>query len=183
MAEADAIVTAAAEDLARSMGVTVQRGEAPSRPRKKVALGSDHAGLERKETLKRFLLERGDIEVLDLGTTRPEPVDYPDFALAVAEAIATGRAELGILVDGAGIGSAIAANKVPGIRAAACQDVRVARNSREHNFANILTLGGRLLDEAAANEIAGAFLDTPTGEERHAARVRKILAIEKKYSR
>ena len=87
------------------------------------------------------------------------------------------------MIDGAGIGSAMAANKVPGIRAAMCYDVATARNAREHNFANVLTLGGRSIDAARAREIVRAFLDTPTGEERHAARVRKIMAIERKYRR
>ncbi len=121
------------------------------------------------------------IQVLDLGTHGKEAVDYPDFAHAVAEAVACGRADLGIMVDGAGIGSAIAANKVPGIRAAMCYDAATARNAREHNFANVLTLGGRMIDAARMREIVTAFLETPTGAERHAARVRKIMEIEKKY--
>lgn len=182
-AAAGAIVTAAAEDLARAWGVTIQRGEPAARRPLRIALGADHAGFDLKEEIKKLLERTAGIEFEDLGTNSNLTVDYPDFAQAVAEAVAAGRADLGIIVDGAGIGSAIAANKVPGIRAAMCYDAASARNSREHNFANVLTLGGRALDAARMREIVRAFLDTPTGEERHAARVRKIMAIERKYQR
>jgi len=169
LAQDGAIVTAAAEDLARAWGVRIQRGEAPSRARRRIAVGADHGGFEMKEEVKRFLQSMEGIEVLDLGTHGPQTVDYPDFALAVAEAVARGEAELGIMVDGAGIGSAITANKVTGIRAAACCDPALARNAREHNFANVLTLGGRMIDRERMKEIVTAFLTTATGEERHAA--------------
>jgi ribose 5-phosphate isomerase B len=182
-AASGAIVTAAAEDLARAWNVTIERGDAAPRRARKVALGADHAGFEMKEEIKRFLGEDAELEIADLGTNSNFAVDYPDFAQAVAEAVASGRADLGIVVDGAGIGSAIAANKIPGIRAAMCYDAATARNSREHNFANVLTLGGRSIDLGRAREVVRAFLDTPTGEERHAARVRKIMAIERKYRR
>jgi ribose 5-phosphate isomerase B len=177
----DAIVTPAAEDLARAWGVRIQRGSRGAIRR--IALGSDHAGYEMKKEIAKILSKIEDIEVFDLGAHGTQSVDYPDFAQAVAESVADGRADLGIMVDGAGIGSAIAANKIPGIRAAMCYDAATARNSREHNFANVLTLGGRMIDAARAEEIVKSFLDTPTGEERHAARVRKITAIEKKYSK
>lgn len=178
-----AIVTAAAEDLARAWGVVIQRGAASARLVRTIAVGADHGGFELKEEVRKFLAGRDGIAVLDLGTNSNLSVDYPDFAAAVAEAVAAGRAELGIVVDGAGIGSAMTANKVPGIRAAMCYDATSARNSREHNFANVLTLGGRRLDAASMAEIVAAFLDTPTGEERHAARVRKMMAVEAKYRR
>jgi ribose 5-phosphate isomerase B len=131
--------------------------------------------------MKKFLETIEGIEILDLGTHGRETVDYPDFAHAVAEAVCSGRVDLGIMVDGAGIGSSMAANKVPGTRAAMCYDVATARNAREHNFANVLTLGGRMIDPARMREIVTAFLETPTGGERHAARVRKIMEIERKY--
>lgn len=182
-AAAGAIVTAAAEDLARAWGVTIERGAPPPHRRRRIAVGSDHAGFELKEELKRFLAGLGDSEVRDLGTNSNLTVDYPDFAQAVAEAVAAGRADLGIVLDGSGIGSAMTANKVPGIRAATCHDAAGARTSREHNFANVLALGGRTTDASAMREIVRAFLDAPTGEERHAARVRKLMAVEAKYRR
>jgi ribose 5-phosphate isomerase B len=178
-----AIVTAAAEDLARAWGVTIERGDPAPRRLLRIAVGADHAGFELKEELKRFLAERGGCEVRDFGTHSSVSVDYPDFAQAVAEAVAAGRADLGVVVDGAGIGSAMTANKVPGIRAAMCPDGASARSSRQHTFANVLTLGGRTTPAAAMREIVAAFLDTPTGEERHAARVRKLMAVEAKYRR
>jgi ribose 5-phosphate isomerase B len=183
LAQEGAIVTAAAEDLARAWGVKIQRGDAPSKVRRRIAVGADHGGYEMKEEVKRLLQSTEGVDLLDLGTNGLQTVDYPDFALAVAEAVASGEAELGIMVDGAGIGSAMTANKVNGIRAAACCDAALARNAREHNFANVLTLGGRMIDLDRMKEIVTAFLTTPTGEERHAARVRKIMAVERKYSR
>ena len=182
-AAARAIVTAAAEDLARAWGVTIERGTAPSRRARRIAVGSDHAGFEMKEALKVFLASVEGVHVDDLGTNSNLTVDYPDFAQAVAEAVSGGRADLGVVVDGAGIGSAMTANKVPGVRAAMCYDAATARNSREHNFANVLTLGARMIDAARMREIVAAFLQTPTGEERHAARVRKMMAVEAKYRR
>src|SRR5438093_4730019 len=180
-AAADAIVTAAATDLAGAWGVTIQRGNTPAVRPRRIAVGADHGGYEMKEELKKFLSTQEGIEIVDQGTHGRQPVDYPDFAHAVAAAVSSGKADLGIVVDGAGIGSAIAANKVPGIRAAMCYDAATARNSREHNFANVLTMRARLSDTARMQEIVKAFLETGTGEERHAARVRKILDLEKKY--
>lgn len=177
----NAIVTAAARDLARAWGVSIQLGAPAPRRVRRIALGADHAGYEMKEEVKRLLDTLEATEVHDVGTRGKESVDYPDFAQAVAEAVSSGRCDLGIVVDGAGIGSAIAANKVPGIRAAMCYDAATARNSREHNFANVLTIGGRLISNETMKDIVRVFLETPTGEERHAARVRKILALEKKY--
>jgi len=180
-AENDAIVTAAAEDLARSTGVTILRGEREAERCRKVALGSDHGGYALKEEVGAFLRTMPNVEVIDLGTSSEKPVDYPDYAQAVAETVASGRADFGIVLDGAGIGSAMTANKVPGIRAAMCYDEATAKNSREHNFANVLTLGGRLIPAEKMRGIVRTFLETAPGEERHAARVRKIMAVERKY--
>lgn len=117
----------------------------------------------------------------DCGTNSTEAVDYPDFAVKVAEAVASGRCAWGIAVDGAGIGSAMVANKVPGVRAALCYDVSTAANSREHNHANVLTLGAGLIGENLAWQIVETWLSTPWGGGRHAARVAKIEAVEKLY--
>lgn len=182
-AASKALVTAAAEDLARAWNVTIVRGKPALERAQRVAIGADHGGYEMKEEVKRFLAELDGIEVSDFGTHSNQTVDYPDFAHAVAEAVSSGKADFGIVVDGAGIGSAITANKVPGIRAAMCADAAMARNSREHNFANVLTLGARMIDQARLREIVKTFLQTATGEERHAARVRKIMRVEKKYQR
>ncbi|MBI4481834.1 MAG: ribose 5-phosphate isomerase B [Acidobacteria bacterium] len=158
--------------------------EDPLQERKaeRVALGSDHAGFQVKERLKPFLLGLG-YDFLDHGTYSEQPVDYPDVALAVAEAVASGEFAWGILLDGAGIGSAIAANKVPGVRAALCYDQASARNSREHNHANVLALGARLLDEDLIRKIVETWLQTPFGGERHLRRVNKISEIERRYGR
>jgi ribose 5-phosphate isomerase B len=145
-----------------------------------VALAADHGGFELKEKLKANLQELG-YAVLDCGTSSSESVDYPDFAYAVARLVSEGRATRGIVVDGAGIGSCMAANKVPGIRAALCYDLSTASNSREHNDANVLTLGGRLIGDVLAREIVKTWLSTPFGGDRHARRVDKIMAIERRY--
>jgi len=147
-----------------------------------VALGADHGGLAMKEDLKAYLGELG-YQVTDCGTFGPEAVDYPDFAYAVACLVADGRAWRGIVVDGAGIGSCMAANKVPGVRAAMCYDHATAVNSREHNDANVLTLGGMLLGRSLARDIVKTWLATEFGGGRHARRVDKIVAIEKRFKR
>lgn len=144
-----------------------------------VAMGADHGGYELKEQLKTYLLEWG-YQVLDLGTNSTEAVDYPDFAEAVARAVARGDAWLGIVLDSAGIGSSIAANKVPGARAALCYDRATARNSREHNDANVLTLGAKLIAPEAAREIVALWLATPFAGGRHQRRVDKIRSIEER---
>jgi ribose 5-phosphate isomerase B len=146
-----------------------------------VAIGADHGGYRLKETLKDLVGGLGH-EVVDCGTSGTEAVDYPDFALAVAELVAQGRVERGILVDGAGIGSCMAANKVPGVRAALCYDAATAVNSREHNDANVLTLGAGLLGENLAKQIVRTWLATPFGGGRHARRVEKIMAIEGRFT-
>jgi ribose 5-phosphate isomerase B len=132
-----------------------------------------------KEMLKAHLT-KGGYQVADCGTHSSESVDYPDFALAVAEMVGMGKAWRGIVIDGAGIGSCMAANKVPGVRAAMCYDHATAVNSREHNNANVLTLGAGLIGEGLARQIADTWLTTEFGGGRHARRVDKITAIENK---
>jgi len=147
-----------------------------------IAIGADHGGYALKELIGRTLVEAG-YEIRDCGTAGPEPVDYPDFAHAVARLVADGTCRWGIVVDGAGIGSAMVANKVPGIRAANCHDLSSARNSREHNHANVLTLGARLIGDGLAVDIVRAWLGTAWGPGRHAARVDKITEVERRYAR
>jgi ribose 5-phosphate isomerase B len=151
---------------------------APTDDVRRVAIGSDHTGLALKRALVQHLRGSG-VAVLDLGTDTPEPVDYPDVAAAVARSVARGEADAGIVLDGAGIGSAIAANKVRGIRAAMCPDETIARYSREHNGANVITLGATLLDDAAAaRRIVDVWLATPMRETRYIRRLLKIRRIE-----
>ncbi|HEV8474191.1 MAG TPA: ribose 5-phosphate isomerase B [Methylomirabilota bacterium] len=138
-----------------------------------IALGADHAGFVLKQTLKSWLTARGHL-VFDFGTHSTESVDYPDFAAAVAAAIREGRAERGVLVCGSGIGMAIAANKVPGVRAAVAGDADTARLSREHNDTNVLALGARLTAAADAERIVEAWLGTAFAGGRHARRVDKL---------
>lgn len=145
-----------------------------------VALGSDHGGFPFKEKLKNFLNELG-LQVRDFGTDSTDAVDYPDYAHAVAVAVADKTVDAGIIVDGAGIGSAMTANKVPGVRAAACYNAALAKNSREHNGANVLTLGSGQNDFGEIKKIVEAFLSSDLTEERHQKRVAKIDAIEKQY--
>jgi ribose 5-phosphate isomerase B len=152
----------------------------PNRPA--IAVGADHGGFALKEQIRHALEEQGYV-VHDCGTTGDAAVDYPDFALAVARLVADGTCGAGIVVDGAGIGSAMAANKVPGVRAALCYDLSTARNAREHNHANVLTLGARLVGPGLAHDIVATFLATPWGPGRHAARVDKITAIERRYGK
>jgi ribose 5-phosphate isomerase B len=146
-----------------------------------VAIAGDHGGWRLKDAIGAWLREHG-YEVRDLGTHSDEAVDYPDLALAAARLVADGSCRWGIVVDGAGIGSAMAANKVPGVRAANCHDLSSARNSREHNHANVLTLGSGFLGTALALQVVETWLDTDWGAERHARRVRKITAIEESYA-
>lgn len=145
---------------------------------KLIAIGADHGGFKMKEELKAFLTSLGH-QVHDFGTNSEEAVDYPDFAYAVAKSVSEGTADLGIVIDGAGVGSAMTANKVPGVRAAACYSVEVARNSREHNGANVLTLGSKTINSAQMRDIVRAWLATEMTEDRHRKRVAKIEAIER----
>jgi ribose 5-phosphate isomerase B len=144
-----------------------------------IAIGADHGGYALKDRIGATLSEQG-YAVRDCGTNGPDPVDYPDIAYAVARLVADGDCRWGIVVDGAGIGSCMVANKVPGVRAALCHDLSSARNSREHNHANVLTLGARFLGEGLALEIVGTWLATPWGPGRHAARVDKITEVERR---
>jgi ribose 5-phosphate isomerase B len=147
-----------------------------------VAIGADHGGFELKQQLKNHLRDWG-YQVLDVGTDGADPVDYPDIAEAVGNAVADGKAWLGIVLDSAGIGSSIAANKVPGVRAALCYDRVTARNSREHNDANVLTLGAKLIAPEAAREIVALWLSTPFAGGRHQRRVDKIRSIEERSAK
>ncbi len=143
-----------------------------------IAVGGDHGGFALKERLAFRLKEQG-YTVTDCGTDSTEAVDYPDIAAAVAQKVASGSCDVGIIVDGAGIGSAMAANKIHGVRAALCYDVSTARNSREHNHANVLTLGAGLIGDVLAWQITQEFLATPYGGGRHARRVDKINELER----
>lgn len=147
-----------------------------------VAIGADHGGFELKAILIPALVERA-YRVLDCGTFSTEAVDYPDIAYSVAKLVSDGAAWRGILIDGAGIGSAMTANKVPGVRAANCNDVKMAANAREHNDANVLTLGAKMVNTETALEIVKVFLTTNCTEPRHQKRVAKIMEIEKRYLR
>ncbi len=147
-----------------------------------IAIGADHGGFTLKQELIAHLEQAGHA-VHDCGCTSTESVDYPDFAHAVANLVATGVCRWGIAVDGAGIGSCMAANKVPGVRAALCYDLSSARNSREHNHANVLTLGAGLIGGNLARQIVDEWLATPWGPDRHARRVAKISDIETRYLR
>jgi len=183
----DAIVTPSARDAAAERGVKIvalpaDQIHSQAAPETTIAIGADHGGFRLKEQLKPVLAGLG-LTIRDLGVADETPADYPDIARQVAEIVADGTAARGIVIDGAGIGSSIAANKVPGIRAALCYDKASARNSREHNDSNVLTLGGRLLTPTQAEEVLRVWLGTPFAGGRHAARVRKISQIERKYAR
>lgn len=177
----DAKLTPLAQDLARERGIQIERvRRRTSANRKKIALGADHGGFEMKEEVKRVLADLGH-DHQDFGTNSTEAVDYPDYAHHVARAVARGSCDLGIVIDGAGIGSCMVANKVPGVRAAMCYDEASARNSREHNGANVLTLGGKMISNDRMREIVRVWLATELTEDRHRRRVDKISAIEREY--
>jgi ribose 5-phosphate isomerase B len=191
-----ALITPLARQIALERRITLQggpgggsvgaTGSAPQvvgskvLPQQRVAIGADHGGYTMKEALKPHLQALG-YEVVDCGTHSTDAVDYPDIAYAVARLVADGQCANGIIVDGAGIGSCMAANKVPGVRAAMCYDHATAVNSREHNHANVLTLGAGLIGVNLAKQIVSDWLATPFGPGRHAKRVEKIMAIEKRY--
>jgi len=146
----------------------------------KVYIGSDHGGFELKEHLKSFIEKLG-FQVIDFGTYSQEAVDYPDIAFLVAEKVSQDKGSLGIMIDGAGMGSAICANKVPGVRAAACYDTYGANNSRQHNDVNLLTLGSMITGKGLAEQIVKTWLQTSFEGGRHCRRVEKIMAIEKRF--
>jgi ribose 5-phosphate isomerase B len=179
------IVTASARELAGARGVRIlEVHEAElsrlTTPEQTIAIGADHGGFRLKEALKPVIESLG-LTVRDVGVFDEKPADYPDIAHKVAQMVVDGTASRGIVIDGAGIGSSMAANKVPGIRAALCYDRASARNSREHNDSNVLTLGGRLLTETQAEDVLRTWLGTPFAGGRHQARVDKIMAIERQY--
>ena len=180
---AGSIITPSARDLAKDRGVklvevSAEELNSSASPAQTVALGSDHGGFGLKEKLKPIFKELA-LDIHDVGVHEEKPADYPDIARQVAEIVARGQAARGVIIDGAGIGSAIVANKFPGIRAALCYYKASARNSREHNDSNVLTLGGRLLTASLAEDVLRVWLTTPFAGGRHAARIQKITEIEK----
>jgi ribose 5-phosphate isomerase B len=190
----NAIVTPLAADAARERKVLIERSDAvqvvpqavagapPQANLPSVAIGSDHGGFAMKAELIQFMNGMG-VRVEDMGAVNTEPCDYPDFAHAVAVRVAGGGAALGIMIDGAGVGSCMAVNKVPGIRGACCANEFMARNAREHNNANVLTLGSRVIGGEVAKAIVNVFLRTAFAGGRHEARVNKIMDVEKRYRR
>jgi ribose 5-phosphate isomerase B len=177
---AKALVTPLAADLARDRHITFERvapAAARGQPRaRRIAIGADHGGFEMKEVLKQVLEDLG-CTYQDFGTNSTAAVDYPDFAQAVALAVARRTCDLGIMIDGAGIGSCMVANKIPGVRAAMCYDEASARSSREHNGANVLTLGGKTMPNDKMREIVRVWLTSDLTEDRHRRRVAKIDAL------
>ncbi len=173
------VVDEATGDCSGTQGSAGSQGSTGSQCRS-VAIGADHGGFPLKQTLTSFLREQG-YTVHDCGTNSSDPVDYPDLAHAVARLVSDGTCRWGIIIDGAGIGSAMVANKVPGVRAALCYDVSSARNSREHNLANVLTIGAGLIGENLARQVVNEWLSTPWGSGRHARRVEKIMEVERQY--
>jgi len=147
----------------------------------KIVVGSDHAGLPLKQLIAGELQQQGH-DVLDVGTFSSEPSDYPDFAAAVGEAVVSGRAERGVLVCGSGVGASVAANKIPGVRAAVCHDAYSAHQGVEHDDMNVLVLGGRIVGTALAHDLVAAFVNARfSGEERHVRRLEKVKALERRY--
>jgi ribose 5-phosphate isomerase B len=184
-----AIVTEVARELAEAQQISLEESPVASltataeKNRPVIAIGSDHGpSFPLKESLKPFI-EALHYTVLDCGTYNPDSVDYPDIAYAVAQQVANGTAWRGIIIDGAGIGSSIAANKVPGIRAALCYNQAMAHNSREHNDANVLTLGAGMIGQNLAQKIIQTWLETDFAGGRHERRVNKIIQMEKRFLR
>ena len=183
-------VTPLAQDTLRARRVTVvpagsvdpslPADVAPVSPVQRVAIGSDHTGVALKSALIAYLRPRG-IAVSDLGTTGTDAVDYPDIAAAVAKSVTRRESDAGIVIDGAGLGSAMAANKIRGARAAMCTTVTLARYAREHNGANVLALGATLIDAAEARDIVEMFLTTPTREPRYLRRLLKVRRLEESF--
>ncbi|MBV9241193.1 MAG: ribose 5-phosphate isomerase B [Acidobacteria bacterium] len=174
--------TSLAEDIVKDRQIELIRKTARKSTSKvrSIAIGSDHGGFKMKDQIKSYLSDQG-LNVRDFGTESEDAVDYPDFAHAVAKSVSGHQVDIGIIIDGAGIGSAMAANKVPNVRAAACYSVALAKNSREHNGANVLTLGAgqNSLDEV--KQIIEAFISTDISEDRHKKRVGKIDNIDRQY--
>ena len=179
-------VTPLAADTLKARRVTVHSGVAeasldglaPVAPVRTLAIGSDHSGVALKAILRDYLRQKG-LSVLDVGTDGPDAVDYPDIAAQAARLVARKEVDAAIVIDGAGIGSAIAANKIDGIRAVMATTETIARYSREHNGANVLTLGATLISTDEAKAIVDTWLGTPMGEARYIRRLAKIRALEK----
>jgi ribose 5-phosphate isomerase B len=192
--ESNTIITAAAKDTAAKSKVQFSIGiqhqaVLPAQPAipppskgtaMKIAIGSDHGGFPMKETIKNTLIEQGH-SVVDVGTDSEKACDYPDFAYAVALLVSTGKVERGIMIDGVGVASSIVDNIVPGVRSVPSFDEFVARSSREHNNANMLTLGGKTMGIEVAKSIVKIWLETPFGGGRHQPRVDKIADVEKRF--
>jgi len=176
----DAEIHRIVQNVVQNIMGSAVRETVQSNGKKIVAIGADHGGFELKEALKSDITALG-FEVSDVGTNSKEAVDYPDFAHAVARSVSSGKAWRGIMIDGAGIGSCIVANKVPGVRAGMAYDISSANNSREHDDANVLTLGAGLIGVALAKQIVKVWLTTEFAGGRHIPRVDKIVAVEKKY--
>jgi ribose 5-phosphate isomerase B len=149
----------------------------------RIAVGADHAGFQLKQNVAAYLRELGH-EVIDLGTTSTEPVDYPDYAEAVGKTLLDGHAERAVLICGSGVGASVSANKLPGIRGAMCHDTYSAHQGVEHDDMNVLVLGARIIGVELARELVRTFLAAKfTHEERHVRRVGKIKALEKRYGK
>jgi RpiB/LacA/LacB family sugar-phosphate isomerase len=181
-------ITPLAADTLKTRRVTVlsddrfqqdSDGLAPVADIKRLAIGSDHSGLALKSAITQSLRAKG-IAVDDLGTLTPEPVDYPDTAVRVARSVSRGEADAGIVIDGAGIGSSITANKVRGVRAAVCHDATMARYARQHNGANVLSLGSTLVSQKDALAVVDVWINTPMKEPRYIRRLAKIRAVEER---
>jgi ribose 5-phosphate isomerase B len=168
------------QPVTSSVPATKENPATTSSPKKIVVIGSDHGGYELKEILKPEIITQG-FEVVDVGTKNKDAVDYPDYAHQVARMVIAGKAWRGIMIDGAGVGSCIVANKVPGIRAGMAYDYSSAVNSREHNDTNVLTLGAGLIGVNLAKLIVKTWLSTEFGGSRHTRRIEKIIAVEKQY--
>ncbi|MFQ5570405.1 MAG: ribose 5-phosphate isomerase B [Rhodothermales bacterium] len=186
--EQNTLITPLAQDTAREHGLIfataipdVPSSSEPSKsPTHVVAIGSDHGGFHYKETLKPLIAERG-WRLFDVGTDTDKSCDYPDYAFAVARAVALGKADFGVMIDGAGLGSAMVCNKVPGIRAACAYNEFTAWNARAHNNAQVLTLGSRTLGIEVCKRIVETFLATPFEGGRHNRRVDKIGDVEARF--
>jgi ribose 5-phosphate isomerase B len=195
--EKNVLITMAAQEAAKKLGIRftvhAEMKHTPMTPPKEnivqqkpsftdvtIAIGSDHGGFKYKETLKPYLAELG-CKVIDVGTNSEEAVDYPEFAYAVARMVSLGEVTFGIVIDGAGIGSCMTANKVPNVRAACCHEEFSARNAREHNDANVLTLGSQLIGVGQMKSVVKTFLETWHGGGRHKKRVDKIMDVERKF--
>ena len=192
--EANSLITPLAKDTAKLKGVRFQKkSDKPAEPQsapkeatkfvvQSVAIGSDHGGFDYKKELIPYLQKLG-LTVVDVGTVSTDAVDYPDFAYAVGKMVQTKQTDIGIMIDGAGIGSAMACNKIPEILAACCHNEFTAKNAREHNHANVLTLGSKVLGIEVCKAIIHAFISTSPDMGRHLNRVKKIKDIEAKFSK